>query len=105
MLNFSELNYLNFNNNALYNYLLSGTFYEFTTSVLMSFPLFWVWVASIVVWFFLELSTFLSNFFNNKHSYLNNVSRLNILSNYSVMILNNHRNLSSFLKKAVNYYL
>lgn len=105
MVNFSELSYLNLNNTTLYAYLLSGTFYEFTTNILESFPLFWVWVASILVWFFLELSTFLSSFFNTKHSYLNNISRLHVGGSYINIIINNKRNLTSFFKKALAYYL
>lgn len=74
---FSELNII-FNTNK---YLVSGTFYDFASNLLQSVPFFWVWVSSVVVWFFLDLSTWLSHFFNSKHSYLNNLKRSNLLTN------------------------
>jgi len=110
MSNFFEVNQVNSalslnNSNALQAYLISGTFYEFAVGSFQTLPFFWVWLASIVVWFFLELSSYLSYSFNLKHSYLNNINRLSVTGVYLVRLLNNKLKLSLFIEKAYKYFL
>lgn len=110
MSNFYEANQLNstislHNSNALHTYLISSTFYEFVTSSFQILPFFWVWLASIVVWFFLELSNYLAYNFNLKHSYFNNANRLNVANIYVIRLISNKIKLSLFIKKVYKYFL
>lgn len=67
-----------------------------------AFPFFWIWLFSLFVWFFLELTVYFANFFNTKHSYTNdNLNNAN-LNNYYTILFKNFKH--SFLKKIYVLY-
>lgn len=71
-------------------------------NAVFAFPFFWVWLFSLFVWFFLELTVYFSNFFNTKHSYTNdNLNNANLNYYYNLVIKNNKY---SFLKKIYKLY-
>ena len=110
MANFMQVDYLPsfLESNMIFNtnkYLVSGTFYDFVTNTLQAVPFFWVWISSIIVWFFLELSIWLSHYFNSKHSYLNNLKRSSLLTFSSINLLRRSAKAISYLNIITVYLI
>ena len=72
---------------------------------LQAMPLFWVWLASVFVWFFLELAVWEVNSFNTKHSYtVKEDKNLNHNAIISLLLLKNFFKLN-ILKVAYKLYV
>lgn len=87
----------------LYKYLIVGTYYEFISSVFQSSPFFWVWLATVVVWFFLEITIWAAKGFNTKHTYINTLSRKNILGLMTTQLYMKKLTLVHFLRCALKF--
>ena len=88
-----------------HEYLLLNTHYDFITGLLQSMPFFWVWLASIIVWFLIDLSTYYSHSFNTKHTYLNNLSRAVVFTNHYNALMQVNLNSTILLKVVTRHYL
>lgn len=82
-------------------YLICGPFYDVFTTFVQVLPVFWLWVASIIFWFLLEISIWASSLFNLKHTYVNTLARKNQLLMSATRLYTTTQTFRIFLKKSI----
>lgn len=89
----------------LYNISSTTWVDELLTVSLSTSPLFWIWISSVVVWFFLELAIWESCEFNLKHMYFTGINRQSVFLNHLNLVLVSNVTKNMFLQQLYFYYI